>query len=461
MMKENMEKFEKIEKIDIKRLLITMSLPAMLSMIVQALYNIVDSIFVAHISEKALTALSLAFPIQMVIISIFVGLGIGVNSYMSRKFGEGKTDEAVNTAEHGLFLGLTIGSLMAILAFIVPQHFFKLFTDDPIVLDYAIQYTRIIMIFSFGSIITEVCSNILRSTGDMVSAMKIQLLGAITNIVLDPFLIFGFFFFPELGVVGAAIATIIGQLTAMTYALNLVLKNKNGLELKLSKFHYSKNITIEIFRVGLPAIFMQLMSSVMVTGINIILAAFSGTAVAVFGAYFKIQSFIYMPVFGITMGMMPIVGYNFGAGNRTRVNETVKYAIVYASMIMLLGTVLFNFFPKQLLAMFNSSVEMSQLGVTCLRIISLGYVFSGIVIIFSTYFQALGRGFNSLIISFARQLVFLLPIAFYLSKVMGVTGVWVAFPVSEVLTFIIGIVFYIKTSRVINLGLDKQFSKYA
>lgn len=443
-MKKNMEKFENM---DIRKLIITMSLPAMISMIVQALYNIVDSIFVAKISEEALTALSLAFPIQMVIIAIFVGLGVGVNSYMSRKFGEGKRDEATNTAEHGLIIGISIWVLLAIGSFTVPQHFFKLFSTDQIVLDYAIKYTRIIMFFSFGSITTEVCMNILRSQGDMISSMKIQLTGAIINIILDPFLIFGLFFFPELGVVGAAIATIIGQLCAMIFALNLVLRSKNGIKLSMSKFHFSKVITKEIFRVGIPAIFMQLMNSVMVTGINIILAGFSGTAVAVFGAYFKIQSFIYMPVFGLTMGMMPIVGYNFGAKNLDRVYRTVRYTILYACLIMLFGVFLFQIFPHQLLSLFSSTDEMYRIGIGCLRTISLGYIFSGGTIVLSTYFQSLGRGSISLVISFARQLILLLPIAFILSKVIGLPGVWIAFPTSEIIALIIALIFALSVSR--------------
>lgn len=437
----NNKNMNKLENMDIRKLILSMSLPAMISMLVQALYNVVDSIFVAKISEKALTALSLAFPIQMIIISIFVGLGIGINSYMSRKFGEGKKDEAINTAEHGLVIGVIVWIFLAIGSFIIPQHFFKLFTEDKIVLNYAIKYTRIVMLFSFGSILTEVCMNILRSSGDMISSMKIQLTGAITNIILDPILIFGFLFIPELGVVGAAIATITGQMCALIFALNLVLKNKNGLVLSMSKFHFSKRITSEIFKVGLPAIFMQLMASIMVTGVNLLLAGFSGTAVAVFGAYFKIQSFIYMPVFGLTMGMMPIVGYNYGAGNMKRVYRTVRYSILYACLIMLFGLLLFQFLPNQLLALFSSTDEMYRIGVTCLRTISIGYVFSGATIVLSTYFQSLGKGSISLIISFARQLILLLPIAFVLSKTMGLPGVWISFPASEIIALLIALIF--------------------
>ncbi|MBN2616902.1 MAG: MATE family efflux transporter [Spirochaetales bacterium] len=433
-MNKNMDK---LANMDVKKLIIKMSLPAMISMLVQALYNIVDSIFVAKISEKALTALSLVFPIQMVIVAIFVGLGIGVNSYMSRKLGEKNKDQAVNTAEHGLFIAIAVWFILGISAFFLPQVFYKMFTTDEEVLLYSIQYTKIIMLFSFGSIVTEVCMNILRATGDMISSMKIQLLGALINIVLDPILIFGLFFIPALGVRGAAIATVIGQLSAMVFALNLVLKNKNGLKLNIKQFKFSREITTEIFKVGIPSMFMQLIGSVMLTGINFVLAGFSGTSVAVFGAYFKLQSFIFMPVFGLTQGMMPIVGFNYGAKNNKRVFDAVKFSVLYASLIMFTGLLVFQIFPTQLLSMFSSTPEMYSMGVICLKTISLGFVFSGAAIILTVYFQALGKAKISLVISFARQIIFLIPLAFGLSKVFGVKGVWMSFPISELACLLI------------------------
>ncbi|WP_291637838.1 MATE family efflux transporter [Clostridium sp.] len=443
-MKESMYK---LGNMDIKKLIIKMSLPAMLSMIVQALYNVVDSMFVAKISEQALTALSIAFPIQLIIVSIFVGFGVGINSFMSRKLGEGNKDDAINTAEHGFAIGIVLGIILAICSTFVPKMFSKLFTDDPVVIKYATDYTRIIMLFSFGSIISEVCMNILRSTGDMLSSMRIQLLGAITNIVLDPILIFGLLFFPELGVKGAAIATAVGQICAMLYALKLVLRNKNGLKLNLKKFHYTSNITGEIFKVGIPAIFMQMLGSIMVSGINLILAGFSGTAVAVFGAYFKLQSFIYMPVFGLTQGLMPIIGYNYGAKNKHRVLETVKYGCIFACAIMLIGTTVFVIFPRQLLMLFSSTPQMEAIGIECLRIISIGFMFSGVVIVLSMVFQALGKAEVSLIISFARQIIILLPLAFILSNLIGLTGIWIAFPISEATSLLISGYLAIKVYR--------------
>ena len=456
-MKDNMYN---LGNMDIKKLIIKMSLPAMLSMIVQALYNVVDSIFVAKISEQALTALSIVFPIQLIIVSIFVGLGLGINSFMSRKLGEGNKDVAINTAEHGFAIGIGLWIILAICSTFVPQMFSKLFTDDPVVVKYAVQYTRIIMLFSFGSIIAEVCMNILRSTGDMLSSMKIQLLGAIINIVLDPILIFGLLFFPELGVQGAAIATVIGQIGSMLYALKFVLRNNNGLELNLKKFHHSSNITGEIFKVGIPAMFMTMLGSIMVSGINLILAGFSGTAVAVFGAYFKLQSFIYMPVFGLTQGIMPIVGYNYGAKNKHRVIETVKYGCIFACTIMLVGTTVFVIFPRQLLMLFSSTPQMEAIGIKCLRIISIGFMFSGIVIVISTIFQALGKANASLVISFSRQIIILLPLAFILSDLIGLTGIWIAFPISEAVSLIISGYFVIKIYREKIRDLDVGVSAF-
>ncbi|MEK6265704.1 MAG: MATE family efflux transporter [Clostridium sp.] len=344
-------------------------------------------------------------------------------------------------------MGIILWIIIAFCSTFVPEMFSKLFTDDPVVIKYAVQYTRIIMLFSFGSIIAEVCMNILRSTGDMLSSMRIQLLGAIINIVLDPILIFGLLFFTELGVKGAAIATVVGQISAMLYALKLVLRNKNGLKLNLKKFHYSNNITGEIFKVGIPAIFMQMLGSIMISGINLILAGFSGTAVAVFGAYFKLQSFIYMPVFGLTQGIMPIVGYNYGAKNKYRVIETVKYGCIFACAIMLVGTTVFVLFPRQLLMLFSSTPQMESIGIGCLRIISIGFVFSGVSIVLSTVFQALGRAQASLIISFTRQIIVLLPVAFIFSKLIGLSGVWIAFPISEIVALIVSGYYVIKVYR--------------
>lgn len=453
-------KLDKLGTMDMKKLIITMSLPAMISMIVQALYNVVDSIFVAKISEQALTALSIAFPIQMVIISIFVGLGVGINSFMSRKLGEGNKDTAINAAEHGLVLGLVMWIIIAIASFFLPELFLKLFTDDPVVLDYAIQYTKIIMLFSFGSIFSEVCMNILRASGDMLSSMKVQLTGAIINLILDPLLIFGLLFIPELGVRGAAIATVIGQMLAMLYAFVLVVKNKKVLALNIKKFHYSKVITGGVLSVGIPAMFMSMLGSVMISGVNLILAGFSDTSIAVFGAYFKLQSFIYMPVFGLTQGLMPIIGYNYGAKNKLRVIEAVKYGCFFAGLIMVVGLLIFQLFPEQLLMLFSSTDEMMAIGIDCLRIISIGFAFSGLSVVLGAAFQAFGQAKTSLIIYFTRQIVILLPLVMILSKVIGLKGVWIAFPISEILALLIAVYYSIRVYHddLKHMNGDKCFS---
>ena len=437
----------KLGNMDMKKLIIRMSLPAMIAMTVQALYNIVDSMFVAKISEQALTALSIAFPIQLIIVSIFVGLGVGINSLMSRKLGEKNKKDAINAAKHGLLIGIIMWIIIAICSIFIPKIFLNIFTNDPIVFEYAVEYTTIVMLFSGANILSEACLNILRATGDMMSSMKIQLLGAITNIILDPILIFGLLFVPELGVKGAAIATVIGQTTAMLYALRLVFRKENGLEFSTKKFYYSKKITGQILKVGIPTMFMEMLGSIMVSGINLILGGFSDTAIAAFGAYFKLQSFIYMPLFGLAQGTMPIIGYNYGAKNERRIIDAVKYSCIISGLIMLVGTATFQIFPRQLLMIFSSTPEMEFIGTYCLRIISIGFIFSGIAIVLSIVFQAFGNAQTSLIIYFARQIVVLLPVAFLLSKLLGLIGVWMAFPIAEIFTLIIAVFYSIKVYK--------------
>lgn len=440
-MNKNMKKFETM---DMKKLILVMGLPAMFSMVMQALYNLVDSIFVAKISEEALTALSIAFPIQFIIIAIFLGVALGVNSYMSRKLGEQDKDEAINTAEHGLLLGLIVGVIIAILAFIIPRPFVHLFTDDPIILGFAVTYTRIIMLFSVASIITEVCMNILRATGDMVSSMKVQLVGAVINIILDPILIFGIGFIPAMGVRGAAIATVIGQICSLVYGLIIVIQAKSGLKLSLSKFHFKPSVNKEILKVGIPVTFMQILGPVMVVGINMILTAFSATAIAVFGAYFKLQAFIIMPVSGLTSSMMPIVGYNFGAKNYKRMYHAAVISLIYAAIILFIGSIFLLVIPRQLLGLFNSSPAMTTMGISCLRIIGIGFTFSSAVITAMAFFQALGKPVYSLILSFARQIIILLPVAFILSKEIGLKGVWIAFPIAEISCLFLSLILVLK-----------------
>lgn len=448
----------------IPKLLFSMALPAIISMFVQALYNIVDSIFVAKIGEGALTAVSLAFPLQMLIVSCFVGMGVGINSGIARKLGAGHQRDAESVSEHGFVVALLISVVLGVLGVVFSRHFAVLFTDDPEIIEHCSIYLKIVMGFCFGSIITQAGFSTLQGSGEMVQPMIGQLVGAVTNIILDPIMIFGLLGFPALGVAGAAIATVTGQIIAMVYVLIVVFKGKNFLKPHFSKFKLQGRILKEIALVGLPAAVMQGIGSVMVTGYNLILASYGMTAVAVFGVYFKMQSFIFMPVFGLGQGLMPILGYNFGARNPSRFKEGVKVGVASAVVIMLVGTVLFQLFPAQIFALFDASPQMAALGARCFRAISLAFPLAGASIMLSTTFQATGRAYLSLIASILRQLVFLLPVSYLFSLWGGLDYVWYGFPVSELACLLLSGFFLIRLNRdVINtwrgdepLGLENH-----
>lgn len=437
-----MKNLEKLQSMEMKKLVLLMSIPAITGMLVQGLYNVVDSIFIAQISQEALTALSIAFPIQMIIISTFVGIGIGVNAYMSTKLGEGNKNVAFKTAENGLLLGIILWAIIALSSLFLPEVFVRLFTKDELVLKYAISYLKIVMLLSFGSIIAELCMNVQRATGDSISSMKIQLLGAITNVVLDPILIFGLLFIPKLNIEGAAIATVIGQIASMFYGLYIVSKSENGITLSIRNLVFDKDIINGILKVGIPTILMTGLSSVMVAGINLILTTISSTSIAVYGAYFKVQQFVMMPVFGIGQGIMPIIGFNYGSKNIDRVKKAIKYGMIGSLFILSLGLILFEFFPLVLLKLFNSNSEMIELGVTCFRICGFSIIFTCISIPLTTTFQAIHKPQYSLLISLTRQIVLLLPLAFILSKTLGIIGVWWAFGITELLVVILSMMMY-------------------
>jgi putative MATE family efflux protein len=446
------ENTEKLKTMKIGKLIMVMSLPAITSMIVQALYNVVDSIFVSELGEKALTALALVYPLQLVIIAIFAGIGVGVNVGISRNIGASKIKDATITAEHGIFIGLILWVILAILSFFVPGKFIGLFTEDPVILQYATSYLQIIMLFSLGSIMAEICMNIVRATGDAKNPMKIQLLGAITNIVLDPLLIFGVLFFPKLGITGAAIATVAGQIASMIYGIYCVNKSGAGIKFSLKGFHYKSSIAKDILLVCVPATFMIGLQSVMLCGINFILTNESEIAIAVFGIYFKLQAIVTMALVGLTQGITPIMAFNYGLKNKKRLMDTLKYSLVIASGLMILGTLIFNIFPLQLLALFNSTPESQQIGVSCLRICSLGYLFAGIGLVFATFFQAVGKPLHSMVLTFSRQILFLLTIAYLLYNTIGLVGVWMAFPISEFLCAVVACVMMLAIyKREINL----------
>jgi putative MATE family efflux protein len=435
----NLEKKNKMGTDSVSKLVITMSLPPIVSMFIQSMYNVVDSIFVSRISMDALTSVSLAFPLQMIIISLFVGTGSGISSLISRKLGEGNQEAASKAATHGLIINVFYSLVMAIIGIFFVKQFTSIFTSDPNLQNLTTQYLQIILIVSFGNFITQAGISILQSTGNTFIPMITQLVGAIINIILDPILIFGWFGFPVMGIRGAAIATVVGQLASFVLTMKILFKKNHILNLSLHGFTLNYKTIKDIYTVGFPAIIMQALGSIMISGLNIILISFSSAAVAVLGIYFKLQSFVFMPIFGLAQGFRPIMGYNFGARNKKRVLEAFKTAIIISLGIMLIGTFIFQVFSKELLLLFDSNDEMMLIGVHALKIISSTFAVAAVGITISSTFQAFGKGTLSLLVSFTRQIILLLPIAYILSKFFGLNAIWYSFVISEIISVSIAI----------------------
>lgn len=434
-------KENKMGVMPVNRLLLTMSVPIMISMLVQALYNIVDSMFVAQLSENALTAVSLAFPAQNLMIAVATGTGVGINALLSKSLGEKNFDRANKTASNAVFLALCSYIVFAVLGLAFSRTFFTMQTDVQEIIDQGASYLRICTLLSMGVFFQITFERLLQSTGKTVYSMITQGLGAIINIILDPIMIFGLLGFPAMGVAGAALATVIGQIVAAILGVIINHRANHEVKLKLKGFRPDGAIIKRIYSVGLPSIIMTSIGSVMTFGMNKILIAFSTTATAVFGVYFKLQSFIFMPVFGLNNGLVPIVAYNYGAKKPQRIVKTMKLGILYAVCIMLLGTAGFQFFTESLLSIFNASEHMMSIGVPALRIISLGFGLAGFSIICSSLFQALGHGILSMTSSVVRQLVILLPVAFFLSRTGVLESVWWAFPIAEVSATVLSALF--------------------
>ena len=436
---ENIMGYESIPKLIVK-----LSLPLMLSMLIQALYNIVDSIFVARVSEASLTAVSLAYPLQNLMIAFGIGTAVGVNSYLARKLGEKKQYEAEAAANNGFFLAIITWLVFALFGIIGTWPFLSIFTSDQELLQLSYDYASICLIFSFGIFIDITAERIMQATGDSIHPMITQSLGAITNIILDPVFIFLF----DMGVKGAAIATVIGQIVSMIAALYFVSKNKYvKIHFSLKGFRPSGKIIKEIYAVGVPTIIMNSVSTVMVSALNSILIAFSATAVSVLGVYFKLQSFVFMPVFGLQAGMIPIVAYNYGARKKTRMTRTLKTGGTVAVVIMALGFLLFQFMPDVLLSFFAASEEMLRIGRPALRIISICFIPAAISISLTSAFQATGVGYAAMIVSIVRQLAVLLPVASLLAATGILDNVWFAFTVAEAVGLILSVLFYIYVYR--------------
>lgn len=437
----------KMGTMPVNELLISMSLPMMISMLVQALYNVVDSIFVSRISENALTAVSLAFPIQSLMIALGAGTGVGVNALLSRSLGEKDYKRVNASAENGIFLAGINFLVFLIIGFFAVRPFYCSQTNDAEIITYGIQYLTIACCFSFGLYTQFIFERLLQSTGKTFYTMITQATGAVINIILDPIFIFGLCGAPRLGVAGAAIATVIGQIVAGILAMIINHKVNDEIHLSVKGFRPSVRVIGQIYTVGIPSIIMQSIGSIMVYGMNRILIAFSSTATAVFGVYFKLQSFVFMPVFGLNNGMVPIIAYNYGARQKERMIKTMKLSILYALVIMTVGLVIFQVFPDKLFMLFDASEHMLSMGIPALRIISFHFLLAAFGIVCTSVFQALGNGVYSMIVSICRQLVVLLPAAYILAQFGDVNYVWWAFPIAEAVSMMLTIVFMIMINK--------------
>ncbi len=445
-----MEKENKMGTMPVNKLLISMSVPMIISMLVQAMYNIVDSIFVAQLSENALTAVTLAFPAQNLMIGFAIGTCVGMNALVSRHLGEKDRNGASRIAANGIFLCFMTFAVFLILGILFSEYFYSVQTKIPEIIEGGTVYLRICTVCSFGIFGQFAFERLLQATGRTFYAMITQALGAIINIILDPIFIFGYFGVPKMGVAGAAVATVIGQIIACIIAFFVNKKKNRDIDIVFSEILKPDIKSIkEIYAIGIPTTIMNSIGSVMTFALNKILIGFTETAATVFGVYFKLQSFIFMPVFGLNNGMVPIIGYNYGARNRERLLKTIKLSIIYAVSIMTAGFIIMQIFPKQLLGFFNASETMIKIGVPALRIISISFIFAGYCIVVGSVFQALGKATKSLFVSLGRQIVILVPVAYLLSLTGEVKNVWWAFPIAEVMSLTLSTIFFVQIYKTI------------
>ena len=437
------------------KLLLSMAVPMMISMLVQALYNIVDSIFVSRICEDALTAVSMAFPWQNIVISIAVGFGVGINALLSRALGQKNAERVNQVAVNGLLLAGLSYLLVLVAGLIGIRAYMRTQTDIETIVNFGITYLNICILCSFGVFIEITFERFLQATGRTVYSMITQLTGAITNIILDPILIFGLLGFPKLGIAGAAWATVIGQCVGAVVAVMLNHFKNPEVHLRLRHIRPNGRLMGEITAISIPSIIMSCISSLTCFVMNMILIAYSSTAVAVFGVYFKLQSFVFMPVFGLNNGMVPIIAYNYGAQKPERIHKTIRLGMVYAVAIMLIGLLVFQLIPKELLLMFDASDAMLEIGAPALRIMSLAFVFAGIGIVSGSSCQAFGYSVYSMLISIARQIVVLIPAAYLLSLTGVLRSIWFAFPIAEIFSLILSLFFLRTTLKKTGMALPK------
>ena len=437
----------KMGTMPVNKLLISMSLPMIISMLVQAMYNIVDSVFVAQISENALTAVSLAFPLQNLMIAFAGGTAVGVNALLSRSLGEKNQDHVNQTAVNSVFIFLVTAVIFMIAGLTLSNLFFNVQTTNTEIVNAGTQYSMIVVGCSIGLFCQFLFERLLQATGRTLFTMVTQGLGAIINIILDPIFIFGLCGFPKMGVAGAALATITGQIIACLLALFFNLKFNHDIHFKFKRFRPNAHIVKQIYSVGIPSIIMQSIGSVMTFGMNTILITFSTTATAVFGVYFKLQSFVFMPVFGLNNGMIPIIAYNLGAKQKKRMFDTIKLAMIYATGMMIIGVIFFETIPQTLLGFFNASEAMIKIGTPALRIIAIHFIFAGFSSVCSATFQAVGKGTYSLLTSLIRQLLVLLPCAYVLSLTGNLDLIWLCFPIAEIFSAVTSFILMKRTRR--------------
>ena len=432
---------QKMGSMPINKLLLTMAAPMILSMIIGALYNIVDSIFVSNYSEDALTAVSLAFPIQNIIVALGTGVGVGVNALLSRLLGEKKQDAVNRTATNGLILSFMVYFILLIFGIFGVKWFYGIQTSAHNICSMGYEYLSIICLFSFGQIFQLVVEKLLQSTGRTIYTMITQITGAVINIILDPILIFGYFGLPSMGTVGAAIATVIGQVIAMTLGVIFNLKYNKEIQFSFRYLRPDTRYIKSICSVGIPAGITMFISSIMSFGINKILLAFSTTATAVFGAYFKLYTFVSMAAFGLNNALISIVAYNLGTGEHSRIRQSIKLSGIYSALIGFVGLIILQLFPKQIMMAFHASKTMTTMGITALRITSVSFIFACVSIMICYALQGLSIGTPSMIISAARQVILLLPLAYVLGKSFQATGVWMAFPITEIIVTLISCIY--------------------
>ena len=420
-------------------LLMSMAIPPMISMLIQSMYNIVDSIFVARLGEEALTAVSLAYPLQNLVLAVAVGLGIGTNAGIARNLGAKKQEQVNHIASHTIFFTAMHAILFVLIGIFLTKPFLQMFTKSETILKWGCEYSYIVICLSFGSLFHIAIEKMFQACGNMLIPMALQALGAIINIILDPIMIFGYFGVPAMGVKGAAIATVIGQFAACICSIILFFTKCKEIKICFKGFRLDKTIASQLYIVAIPSTIMMSLPSVLIGALNGILASVSQVGVAVLGIYFKLQSFVYMPGNGVIQGMRPMISYSYGAKRYDRLRAIIKVSVLVSGVIMVLGTILFVALPKPILELFNAGDEMMKMGEAALRIIGIGFVFSAVSIVFAGVFEALGKGVESLAVSLLRQIVIIVPVSLMLVNVIGVNGVWISFPIAEIVAMVISI----------------------